>query len=71
MTKTLEMTFKDTAGKNVMISILNPKDGLTLTQVDAIMQDIIAKNIFATTNGDLVDAVEAKIRVVDVTVLVQ
>ena len=70
MTKTLEMTFKDTAGKNVMISILNPKDGLTLTQVDAIMQDIIAKNIFATTNGDLVDAVEAKIRVVDVTVLV-
>ena len=70
MTKTLEMTFKDTAGKNVMISILNPKDGLTLTQVDAIMQDIIAKNIFATTNGDLVDAVEAKIRVVDITVLV-
>ena len=70
MTKTLEMTFRDTMGKNVMINIPNPKDGLTLAQVDAIMQDIIAKNIFATTNGDLVDVMEAKIRVVDVTVLV-
>lgn len=70
MTKTLEMTFRDVMGKNVMINIPNPKDGLTLAEVDAIMQDIIAKNIFATTSGDLVDVVEAKIRVVDVTVLV-
>ena len=69
MTKTLEMTFKDSAGKNVMISIPNPKDGLTLAQVDTVMQDIIDKNIFVTTNGNLVDVVEAKIRVVDVTVL--
>lgn len=70
MTKTLEMTFRDVMGKNVMINIPNPKDGLTLAQVDVVMQDIIAKNIFATTSGDLVDVVEAKIRVVDVTVLV-
>lgn len=70
MTKTLEMTFRDTMGKNVMINIQNPKDGLTLAEVDAVMQDIITKNIFATTNGDLVDVMEAKIRVVDVTVLV-
>ena len=70
MTKTLEMTFRDSMGKNVMINILNPKDGLTLAQVDTVMKDIVAKNIFVTTNGDLVDAVEAKIRVVDVTVLV-
>ena len=70
MTKTLEMTFRDTMGKNVMINIPNPKVGLTLAEVEAIMQVIIAKNIFATTSGDLVDAVEAKIRVVDVTVLV-
>ena len=69
MTKTLEMTFKDSTGKNVMISIPNPKDGLTLAQVDTVMEDIIDKNIFVTTNGNLVDAVEAKIRVVDVTVL--
>lgn len=70
MTKTLEMTFRDVMGKNVMINIPNPQDGLTLAQVDAVMQDIIAKNIFVTTSGDLVDVVEAKIRVVDVTVLV-
>ena len=70
MTKTLEMTFRDAMGKNVMINIPNPKDGLTLAQVDTVMQDIITKNIFVTTNGDLVDVVEAKIRVVDVTVLV-
>ena len=70
MTKTLEMTVRDTMGKSVMINILNPKDGLTLAQVETVMQDIITRNIFATTNGDLVDIVEAKIRVVDVTVLV-
>ncbi len=69
MTKTLEMIFKDSAGKNVMINIPNPKEGLTLAQVDAVMQDIVTKNIFATTSGNLVDVVEAKIRVVDVTVL--
>lgn len=70
MTKTLEMTFRDAMGKNVMITIPNPKDGLTLAQVETVMQDIITRNIFATTNGNLVDTVEAKIRVVDVTVLV-
>lgn len=69
MTKTLEMTFRDTLGKNILINLPNPQDGLTLAQVNAVMQDIITRNIFVTTNGDLVDIVEAKIRVVDVTVL--
>ena len=69
MTKTLEMTFRDTLGKNVMINVADPQDGLTLAQVNTVMQDIITRNIFVTTNGDLVDIVEAKIRVVDVTVL--
>ena len=70
MTKTLEMTFRDAMGKNVMINIPNPQDNLSLATVQAVMQDIITKNIFVTTSGDLVDIVEAKIRVVDVTVLV-
>lgn len=69
MIKTLEMNFRDAFGKNVMITLPNPKDDLTLTEVTAVMQSIIDKNIFTTSYGDLEDIVDAKIRIVDVTVL--
>lgn len=69
MTKTLEMTFRDVMGKEIMLSLPNPKADLTLTAVTAVMEDIISRNIFTSKSGDLVDIVDAKIRVVDVTVL--
>lgn len=69
MTKTLEMKFRDVMGKEIMLSLPNPKDDLTLSAVTAVMQDIITRNLFTSRSGDLVDIVDAKIRVVDVTVL--
>ena len=69
MTKTLELTFRDVMGKEIMLSLPNPKADLTLTAVTAVMEDIISRNIFTSKSGDLVDIVDAKIRVVDVTVL--
>ena len=69
MTKNLEMTFRDTLGKEVTITLANPQDGLTLAAVTAVMQDIITRNVFATKNGDLVQIADAKIRVTDVTAL--
>ncbi|WP_333593657.1 DUF2922 domain-containing protein [Anaerospora hongkongensis] len=69
MKKTLEMTFRTSGGKEAILSLPDPVDSLTLASVRGVMQTIIAKNIFATKSGDLVEIVDAKIRVLDVTVL--
>jgi len=69
MKKTLEMTFRSNGGKEIVISVANPKDTITKAAVDAVMADIINRNLFITASGDLVQAVEAQIRVVDVATL--
>lgn len=65
MTKTLEMVFRNQDGKEVTVRIADPKDDLTKAQVDPVMQDIIAKNVFTTNGGDLVQIVDARIRTGD------
>ncbi|TCL38818.1 DUF2922 family protein [Anaerospora hongkongensis] len=69
LTRTLEMVFQNQVGKSVTVSVKEPKDGLTLAEVQAVMDTIIAKNIFATTGGDLVSTVEAQIRQTAITEL--
>jgi len=69
MVKTLEMVFRNESGKTVTLSLLEPKDNLTLTEVSTVMQAIISKNIFSTASGDLVQVVEARIRSNDMAVL--
>ena len=69
MVKTLEMVFRNESGKEVVISIAEPKDDLTLAQVNTVMQEIVAKNVFSTKTGDLVQIVEARIRSNDMAVL--
>lgn len=61
MTKTLSMVFRDTAGKEVTISLADPKDDLTLAEVHAVMQDIVSRSIFLSKNGDLIQAGDARI----------
>lgn len=61
MVKTLEMEFRNETGKSVVLRMLEPKDDITLAEVHVVMQNIIAKNIFSTTSGDLVQVVEARI----------
>ena len=69
MTKTLEMTFRTTGGREVVMSLPEPKDTLTLAQVQTVMQTILTKNLFSTKTGDLTQIVDAKVRVLDVTTL--
>ena len=68
--KTLEMTFRKSDGNETVISLADPKDDLTLAQVQTVMQDIITKNLFVVKTATLAEIVEAQIRVVDVTELV-
>lgn len=62
MTRTLEMVFRAANGREVTISLADPREDLTLTDVTAVMTDIIARNIFITTSGELKDIVDARIR---------
>lgn len=59
--KTLVMIFQNEGGNNVRISVDNVKDGLTDAEAAVAMQDILAKNIFETSAGDIVALVGAEI----------
>ncbi|MBC7336021.1 MAG: DUF2922 domain-containing protein, partial [Clostridia bacterium] len=54
MTKRLVLSFQNAAGRRTSISLPNAKEGLTAAEVQQAMQAIIAKNVFASTGGDLV-----------------
>ena len=68
-TKTLEMIFINEGAKEVTVVVKDPKDSLTLAEVQAVMMTIIAKNVFSSTTGDLVSAKEAQIRQLAITEL--
>ena len=67
--KTLELVFKTSGGKNVTISVADPKDDLTLAQAMVVANDIIAKAIFTTTSGELASVADVNLRAVDVVAL--
>lgn len=69
MTKTLEMVFRDAFGKETVIRLADPKDGLTPAEVQAAMDLIVSKNIFTTKTGDLTQAAEARIVTLDTAAL--
>ena len=69
MTKTLKMPFRNAAGNTVNFTLANPKDGLTKAEVQATQALIIARNLFATTGGDLMSALEPSILIQDAGVL--
>ena len=70
MAKTLEMVFRSEGGKEVTLSIAQPKENLTLAEVKTVMEDIIAKKVFESKTGDLSQIVEARINSKDTAVLV-
>ena len=60
-TSTLVMVFKNRAGKNVSISIDDPRDDLTESEIKSAMELMIAKDVFKKKNFSLTQAVGAKI----------
>lgn len=64
-TQVLKMVFATPLNKQVTLSLNNPKDNLTAAEVQAVMDTIIAKNIFMTSNGKLTAKVSA--RIIDTT----
>ena len=70
MDRSLELIFKNQAGKNARLSIKDPREDLTPQEVEALMNDIIAKKIFETPGGDLVEIVGARLVQKDVLDLI-
>ena len=66
-TKRLVMTFKTTDDKKVSLSVDNPREDITESEIKDAMDLVISKNIFAPNGADIVSAVEAKVVVTDTT----
>ena len=63
--KVLRMTFNNAMGGAVSITLPEPKDAITGAEVEAVMDQIIAKNIFVGSGGALVS--KRDIKVIDTT----
>ena len=59
--KVLRMTFNSALGTAVSITLSEPKTDLTAAQIEAVMDQIIAKDIFLTSGGALVSKRDVKI----------
>ena len=55
---------KNAIGKKVTLNIEEPKKGVTKAEIDAAMQMVVENNVFNSTGGDLVEAVEGCLRTV-------
>jgi len=69
MTKTLKLGFKNAAGKDVNVLVSGPKDGVTKAEAAATQALILARNLFTSTGGDLVSAVDPVVLTSDTTAL--
>ena len=59
--KKLVLVFRNSIGKEITLTIEDPKDALTEAEIKAAMDVVVEKNIFKKNNYDLVEAVEARI----------
>ena len=60
----LDLVFKNAAGKKVTLNIEEPKPGVTKAEIDAVMEVVVNNNVFNTSGGDIVEAVEGCLRTV-------
>ena len=65
----LDLVFKNVAGKKVVLNIEEPKSGVTKAEIDAAMGAIVTNNVFTSAGGDLVEAVEGRIRTITTDVV--
>ncbi len=65
----LDLVFKNAAGKKVSLNIEEPKAGVTKEEIDAAMAVVVNNNVFSTSGGDIVEALEGRIRTVTTDVV--
>ena len=65
----LYLVFKNAAGKKHTLKVEEPKAGVTKAEIDAAMQVVVDNNIFNTSGGDIVEAVEGRLRTITLDVV--
>ena len=70
MALTLQMIFRNEENRNVTISVPDALDTVDGTTVGNVMAEIVSRNIFSSSGGDLLDRVRAQLvsRTVDTLV---
>ena len=53
------------------LNIEEPKNGVTKAEIDAAMQVVVANNVFNTSGGDIVEAVEGRLRTITLDPVVE
>lgn len=71
MSSTLQMIFRNEEGRNVTISIADPRDDLQVSEVEAVMTGILERNIFNTSGGDIGSLLKAQLVSRDVEILAE
>ena len=67
LNRKLVMTFKTTDDKKVSLSVDNPREDITESEIKDAMDLVVSKKIIAPNGADIVSAVEAKVVVTDTT----
>ncbi|MCG7336553.1 DUF2922 domain-containing protein [Sporosarcina sp. ACRSM] len=70
MAKTLQLNFSTATGKNVMLTVDEPREDLTAPEIEAVMQDIITSGVFEVDGSPLETAKNARIVERNVTEIV-
>ena len=65
----LDLIFKNAVGKKVSLHIEEPKSGITKAEIDSAMQTVLTNNIFTSSGGDFVEAVEGRLRTITTDVV--
>ncbi len=61
MIRTLQMIFRNAEGRNVTISVPDARDDLVAAEVETVMTDILGRDIFRSSGGDLMEALKAQV----------
>ena len=61
MAKVLEMSFSTEIGRAKTVRVVDVKDSVTNVEVSACMDNIVSKNIFSGSGGELTGKIKAQI----------
>lgn len=70
MAKTLQLQFEAANGKNITISVEDPKDTLTPEEIESGMDAIISSNVFHVGGSPLALGTNAKVIERNVTTII-
>ena len=69
MEKVLQLVFKKADGKQKVLNVTDPREGVTGEEARTAMQSVVDSGVFSADGNALTEVVEARLRSTDVTVL--